>query len=220
MLKNVILIVLLFTFGVFAQEQEAETTKQPVKKTNQRPTESTQSKEPFDNATIKEMAATCVKLETESGDIELEMFPESAPETVRNFLNLTALGFYDTTIFSRIVPNFVVQGGNFSTRLQKPRELYERSKKTIKDEPSLIKHERGMVSMARSDEPNSASTHFFILISDAKHLDGTFSAFARVTKGMEIADEINKMPVNDEKPAKPVRLLNAVIFPCVEKAEQ
>ncbi len=219
MLKNVILIVLLFSFGVFAQEQETETQKQPAKKTNQRPTESTQSKEPFDNATVKEMAATCVKLETENGDIELEMFPESAPETVRNFLNLTAIGFYDTTVFSRIVPNFVVQGGNFSTRLQKPRELYERSRKTIKDEPSLIKHERGMVSMARSDEPNSASTHFFILVSDAKHLDGTFSAFAKVIKGLEIADEMNKMPVNDEKPTKPVRLLTATTFPCVEKVE-
>lgn len=220
MLKTAIFIVLLFTFGVFAQEQEAETPQQPAKKANQRPTESTQPTEPFDNTDVKTMSATCVKLETESGDIELEMFPESAPETVRNFLNLTAIGFFDTTIFSRIVPNFVVQGGNFSTRLQKPMELYERSRRNIKDEPSLIKHERGIVSMARSDEPNTASTHFFILISDAPHLDGKFAAFARVTKGLEIADEINKMPVSEEKPTKPVRLLTATTFPCLEKVEQ
>ena len=117
------------------------------------------------------------------------------------------------------MPNFVVQGGNFSTRLQKPMDLYERSRKTVKDEPNLIKHERGLVSMARSDEPNSASTHFFILISNAPHLDGKFAAFAKVISGMEIADEINKMPVEGEKPTKPVRLLTATTFPCAEKAE-
>ncbi|NJM52919.1 MAG: peptidylprolyl isomerase [Blastocatellia bacterium] len=89
----------------------------------------------------------------------------------------------------------------------------------MQDEPSLIKHERGIVSMARGDEPNSASTHFFILVGEAKHLDGKFAAFGRVTKGMDVVDAINKMPVVEQKPEKPVRLLKATIVACPVKTE-
>jgi peptidyl-prolyl cis-trans isomerase B (cyclophilin B) len=165
------------------------------------------------------MAEQCVILETESGKIELEMYPEQAPETVRNFLRLTSLGFYDTTSFARVVPNFVVQGGNFGTRLSKPYELYAYAR-NIQDEPNLIKHERGVLSMARGDEANSASTHFFILVNEAKYLDGKFAAFGRVTKGIEVVEAINKMPVVEEKPVKPVRLLKAITSPCPIKKEQ
>lgn len=213
--KKIILIALLF-FVSIANAQETAST--PAKKTNQRPKAQT-SAEPFDSADVKKMSEQCVKLETEAGNIELEMFPESAPETVRNFLNLVSTKFYDTTLFSRVVPDFVVQGGNFFTRLQKPTELYERSKQNLQDEPNLIKHERGIVSMARGDEPNSASTHFFILVGEAKHLDGKFAAFGRVTKGMEVVDAINKMPVQDQKPVKPVRLLKATVVTCPVKTE-
>jgi peptidyl-prolyl cis-trans isomerase B (cyclophilin B) len=160
------------------------------------------------------MAAQCVKFETEAGIIELEMFPESAPETVRNFLNLVAKGVFDTTAFSRVVPNFVVQGGNISTREKITTELYNRARKTIPDEPSLIKHGRGILSMARSDEPNSATTHFFILVREASELDGKFAAFGRVTSGMEVVDSINKMRVEGDKPIKPVRLTRAALFRC------
>lgn len=75
-------------------------------------------------------------------------------------------------------------------------------------------HERGVVSMARSDEPNSASTHFFILVDAAPLLDGKFAAFGRVTKGMDIVDTINKVTVIDEKPEKPVRMKKATVLPC------
>ena len=209
----------LFVFTTFAIAQEATPSPVATKKTNQRPAAKS-SGEPFDNADAKRMAASCVRLETEAGIVELEMFPESAPETVRNFLNLVALKFYDTTLFSRVVPDFVVQGGNFFTRLQKQPEFYERSRRNLQDEPSLIKHERGIVSMARGDEPNSASTHFFILVGEAKHLDGKFAAFGRVTKGMDVVDAINKMPVVEQKPEKPVRLLKATIVACPIKTEQ
>jgi peptidyl-prolyl cis-trans isomerase B (cyclophilin B) len=160
------------------------------------------------------MAAQCVKFETEAGVIEMEMFPESAPESVRNFLNLTAIGAFDTTTFSRVVPGFVVQGGNIFTREKITPELDGRARRTIPDEPSLIKHERGILSMARSDEPNSASTSFFILVGNASHLDGTFAAFGRVTRGMETVDVINKMPVENEQPTKPVRIKRATVALC------
>lgn len=222
MLNKVIVFALfLLISSVFAYAQEATPSPTPVRKTNQRPnSQKAQSPgAPFENADIKTLASKCVKLETEAGNIELEMFPESAPETVRNFLNLTAIGFFDTTTFSRVVPDFVIQGGNFSTRLQRVPELYAQSH-NIKDEPNLIKHERGILSMARSDEPNSASTHFFILVSEAPQLDGKFAAFGRVINGMDIVDAINKMPVEGEKPVKPVRLTKATVFACPAKVEQ
>jgi peptidyl-prolyl cis-trans isomerase B (cyclophilin B) len=162
------------------------------------------------------MAAQCVKLETELGTIDIEMLAEMAPEAVRNFLNLTSLGAFDTTTFSRVVPRFVIQAGNLATRENLTQELYQRSQRTVPDEPSIIKHVRGIVSLARPEEPNKASSHFFILVGDAPHLDGKFSAFGRVRSGMEIVDQINKAPVDGEKPEKPVRILRAIITPCAK----
>ncbi|MDQ3753372.1 MAG: peptidylprolyl isomerase, partial [Acidobacteriota bacterium] len=104
------------------------------KKTNQRPAPGEQKNaEPFDKATVKEMAAQCVKLETETGLIEIELLPEAAPESVRNFLNLAATGAFDTTTFSRVVKDFVVQGGNLSTRERLTPELAERARRTVPD---------------------------------------------------------------------------------------
>jgi peptidyl-prolyl cis-trans isomerase B (cyclophilin B) len=193
------------------------------KKTNSRPAvppETTSrlpaaKPEPFDSADVKTMASKCVRLETEAGNIELELYPEQAPETVRNFLNLVATGMYDTTTFSRVVPGFVIQGGDLATREGEPSATIGlRSRRTIPDEPNKIIHDRGVLSMARSDAPHSASTHFFILVSVAPDLDGKFAAFGRVTKGLDVVDEINKRPVVNEKPLKPVRLKKASVFSC------
>lgn len=212
-----VFFVLIFALNFRAQERSvSETDKPPVsgaaKKANARPGKT--KAETFDSVPASELAQKCVKLETEIGLIEMEFFPEAAPATVRNFLNLTAMKAFDTTTFSRVVPNFVVQGGNISTRLQISPELAERMRKTVPDEPSQIRHERGIVSLARSDTPNSGTSHFFILVNEARHLDGTFTAFGRVINGMEIVEAINKMPVSGEKPEKPVRLTKATIFPC------
>jgi peptidyl-prolyl cis-trans isomerase B (cyclophilin B) len=170
--------------------------------------------EPFDAATVEQMAAQCVTLETEAGTIELRMLPVAAPTTVRNFLNLAATGAYDTTTFSRVVPNFVIQGGNLSTRETLTPALAERSRRTIPDEPNPVKHIRGVLSMARPDTPNGATTNFFILVRDAGYLDGTFAAFGRVESGMEVVDAINQAEVEGEKPVKPVRLKRAVVAVC------
>jgi peptidyl-prolyl cis-trans isomerase B (cyclophilin B) len=145
------------------------------------------------------------------------MFAEVAPETVRNFLNLTAIGALNETTFSRVVPGFVIQGGNLYTNEKLSDEMKWRAQRTIPDEPSAIKHERGIISMARSEEPNSATTSFFILLRETSTLDGKFAAFGRVINGMETVEEINKMKVENEKPENPVRIKKGTIFPC--KAE-
>ncbi len=210
------LMVFVISAGLAtAQEATPTSTPDPVKKANTRPAEVVPDPpEPFDGATVEKMREQCVTLETEAGQIEMEMIPEVAPESVRNFLNLSATGALETTTFSRIVKNFVIQGGNLATSQKWGHPLAKRMSRKLPDEPGLIKHVRGIVSMARPEEPNSATTSFFILVGDGHHLDGKFSAFGRVTKGMEIADAINQAPAEGEKPAKPVRINRAIVGPC------
>ena len=170
--------------------------------------------EPFDGASVEKMASQCVTLETELGAIEIAFIPQSAPEAVRTFLNLSATGAYDTTTFSRTVKGFVIQGGNLQTSEKWNEQLARRMSRTIPDEPGLIKHERGIVSMARTEQPNSATTHFFILVGPGQHLDSKFAAFGTVTKGMEVADAINQAPADGEKPEKPVKINRAFVATC------
>ena len=187
----------------------------PAVKRNQRPpTEPGAKPEPFDKATVEQMSKQCVTLATEEGEIEIEMLPEAAPESVRNFLNLSAIGAYDTTVFSRVVKGFIIQGGDLFTRETRTPDLVRRATRHVPDEPSAVKHVRGIVSMARADEPDSATTHFFILAGDGPHLDGTFSAFGRVRSGMDVVDKINNGEMDGEKPKKPVRITRAKVATC------
>jgi peptidyl-prolyl cis-trans isomerase B (cyclophilin B) len=183
------------------------------KKTNVRTTP-TETADPFDGAPLEKLASQCVTLETEAGAIEIAMMPEVAPEAVRNFLNMSAAGALDTTVFSRVVPGFVIQGGDLQTSQKWNAELAKRMTRRLPDEPGLVKHVRGIVSMARTNEPNSATTHFFILVREAPHLDSKFAAFGTVTKGMEVVDAINQAPVQGEKPEKPVKINRAVVATC------
>lgn len=215
------LALILFGLMLFSLATDAQTVKDK-KKTNQRPKTATPKAvaiETYEKADVKKMSEQCVTLETEAGNIEIELFPESAPESVRNFLNLAATKALDTTTFNRVVPNFVIQGGDLSTNEKWNLELSKRAAKSVVDEPNQIKHERGIVSMARAETPNSATTNFFILLGTATHLDGSFAAFGRVVKGLEVAEAINKMPVEGEKPIKPVKINRALIAPCAPKTQ-
>ncbi len=108
----------------------------------------------------------------------------------------------------------MIQGGNLSTSEKWGVELSKRAARKLPDEPGLVKHERGIVSMARGDEPNSASTHFFILVGDGPHLNGKFAAFGRVRQGLAVADAINGAQTDGDKPLKPVRINRAIVIPC------
>ena len=207
--------------AVFSQSASPTPKAEPAK-ANARASATPQIlSEPFDKADLKTMSSKCIKLETEAGDIKFELYPESAPETVRNFLNLAMAGAFDMTTFSRVVPGFVIQGGNTSSREGGyTNELAQRARRTVPDEPNKILHERGIVSLARPDEPNKGTTHFFILVDAAPTLDGKFAAFGRVTHGMNVVDTINKAPVEGEKPVKPVRIKKVSVFACVSNTAQ
>src|SRR5436305_15336752 len=163
---NRLMVMLAFAVSafMFAGQAVGQNVQEQPKKINERPVgaSATPSPEPFDGATVEKMSGQCVKLETEAGEIEIEMLAEAAPENVRNFLNLTDTGMFDTTTFSRTVKDFVIQGGNLSTGQKWNLETAKRAARKVPDEPSYVKHVRGIVSMARPDEPNSATTHFFI----------------------------------------------------------
>jgi peptidyl-prolyl cis-trans isomerase B (cyclophilin B) len=199
----------------FAQNPAPNT--EALKKANARPVAESMPvprSDPFDGASIEKMTGQCVTLDTEAGVIEIEMLPATALESARSFLNLAATGALNTTVFSRVVKGFVIQGGNLSTGEKWSAEMAARMSRHLPDEPSDVKHVRGIVSMARGDEPNSATTHFFILVGDGPHLDGKFTAFGRVIKGIEVADSINHAPAENEKPVVPVRIKTASVAQC------
>jgi peptidyl-prolyl cis-trans isomerase B (cyclophilin B) len=206
--------------GVAVAQQPQQTPEPPASKKNARPAGETDATEPFDKMTPEQMAGRCVTLETEAGDILIEVLSEAAPESARNFLNLVSIGAFDTTTFSRVVKDFVVQGGNVATRETLTPELLRRAARKVPDEPNPVKHLRGVVSLARPTEANAATTHFFILLNDAPHLDGTFAAFGRVRTGMEVVDKIAAGELDGEKPKNPVRIRRARVALCQPPPDQ
>ncbi len=140
------------------------------------------------------------------GKMTVELYPQFAPETVENFKNLVKSGFYDGLIFHRVIAGFMIQGGD-------PEGTgMGGSGKNIRGEfrangfaDNTLKHTRGVISMARSMMPNSASSQFFIMHKDAPHLDGQYAAFGKVTEGIEVVDEIAASKTNPmDKPIVPV----------------
>ncbi|HEX7318671.1 MAG TPA: peptidylprolyl isomerase [Pyrinomonadaceae bacterium] len=199
---------------MIAQQTPEPKPEPPATKKNARPVEELAAAEPFDRMTPEQMAGRCVTLESEAGDIVIEVLSEAAPESARNFLNLVSIGAFDTTTFSRVVKDFVVQGGNVMTRETVTADLIRRASRKVPDEPNPVKHLRGVVSLARPTEANAATTHFFILLNDSPHLDGTFAAFGRVRAGMEVVDRVAAGELDGEKPKNPVRIRRARVAQC------
>ena len=137
-------------------------------------------------------------IKTKFGDMEVVFFPEKAPKHVENFIALAKSGFYNGTIFHRVIPGFMIQGGDPNTKdLNKP-ETYGQGgpSQRLKAEFNDIPHRRGIVSMARTNDPNSAGSQFFIVVKDSNFLDGQYTVFGEVVKGMEVADKIVNLPKN------------------------
>lgn len=150
---------------------------------------------------------TNVLIQTNHGDISFKLLPEIAPETVRNFMKLTKSGFYDGTLFHRIIPKFMIQGGDPNTKnTNKDTWGTGGPGYTINAEFNPKSHRRGVVSMARASDPNSAGSQFFIVSSDSTFLDGQYTAFGEVFEGMQTVDKIvnlardgNDCPLQDVK---------------------
>ncbi len=160
--------------------------------------------DPFKDATAAELGAYKAVLETSMGEIEVEMLADKAPETVRNFLQLAAAGVYDDTLFHRVVPNFVIQTGSPTYRrtplTQKQAALIHTLAPEFTDTPNVP----GILSMARGDDPASATTSFFICTGECRGLDNQYAVFARVIRGMDVVMKIAGVAVDGETPRDPV----------------
>ena len=154
-------------------------------------------------------------IETRLGDIELELQNDIAPGHVKNFKDLAGKGFYDGTTFHRVIPGFMIQGGDPNTKSD-DRSTHGMGGPgyTIKAEFSSTPHTRGVLSMARSQDPDSAGSQFFVVVKDSSFLDNQYTVFGRVTKGMEVVDKIVSVPRDskdnpDEKvEMKSVKIIN------------
>jgi len=167
--------------------------------------------EPYLTATLDELRKT-VTLKTTLGALKIKMDPDWAPEHVRNFLKLVSTGWYNGTAFHRLIAGFVAQGGMGDTRIGDHTHPADRWVRTLKGEfRDDVKHERGIVSMARNDDPDSASTSFFLMLGAAPHLDGKYTAFGRVVAGMEVLDAFEKEEVDGETPKRRLELIEASI---------
>lgn len=154
-----------------------------------------------------------VIIEMENGaKIELELYPEAAPITVANFESLVKAGFYNGLTFHRIIPGFMIQGGDPLGNGMGGAEKKIKGEFRANGVKNDLKHERGVISMARSFDPNSASSQFFIMHADAPHLDGQYAAFGRVVSGIETVDEIAAIPTDySDRPKIAVRIKSITI---------
>jgi peptidyl-prolyl cis-trans isomerase B (cyclophilin B) len=141
------------------------------------------------------MSETRAVIETKFGNIELKFFPEVAPNHVKNFIELANKGFYDGTTFHRIIPGFMIQGGDPNTReADKSRHGMGGPGYQVKAEFNEKPHKRGILSMARAANPDSAGSQFFICVKDSPFLDRQYTVFGEVVSGMEVADKIVGQP--------------------------
>ena len=154
-----------------------------------------------------------VVIEMENGKkIELELCPEAAPETVKNFESLVKSGFYDGLTFHRVIPGFMIQGGDPLGNGMGGSDKNIKGEFLANGHNNPIKHERGVISMARAFNPNSASSQFFIMHKDAPHLDGQYAAFGKVVSGMDAVDEIASVPTDrNDRPKIAIRIKRAYI---------
>jgi cyclophilin family peptidyl-prolyl cis-trans isomerase len=162
--------------------------------------------EPFANDTPQELAAYRAILETSAGPITIELLPDKAPNHVRQFLKLARAGVYDDMAFHRVAPGFVVQTGSITSRSAPLTAKQQRLVHSLQPEFNDTKHVKGIVSMARGDDPASATTSFFICTAAAPALDGKYTAFGRVVEGMAAVEAIEASPRNGETPIARIEL--------------
>ena len=166
------------------------------------------------------MSNPIVTIEMEDGGImKAELYPEIAPNTVANFVNLVASGFYDGLIFHRVIPGFMIQGGDpQGTGMGGPGYSIKGEFARNGFRQNNLRHTRGVLSMARSMMPNSAGSQFFIMHANAPHLDGDYAAFGKVTEGMDVVDAIAATRTGfQDRPVEEQRIRSATVETFGEK---
>ncbi len=156
--------------------------------------------EPFSTETVEALANLRAVIETSMGEITLEFFPDRAPNHVRNFLRLAETGVYNGTAFHRVAKGFVIQGGYLPSRTEPLDEKQQALVRPLPPEFNPTSHDTGIVSMARGDDPASATTSFFIVTAPSPGIDGQYTVFGRVAAGLDVVRRIEAVPVENEAP--------------------
>lgn len=227
-MKTLSLIILVCAVACTAPSEEAsetsvmsETVSEAAVTETTSETATTATPAPTTTATEKPMtsyADKVVVLKTSKGDITIRFFPDIAPNHVKNFIDLSSEGFYDGVKFHRVVPGFVIQGGDPNTKTENRGSWGTGgSGRNVKAEFNKVHHGRGILSMARSNDPNSASSQFFIVVKDAGFLDNQYTVFGEVTEGMDVVDKIVADAGGREMPANPVTIQSATVRPATAK---
>ena len=191
-------------------------------------TTATESAEPMTSAATKTEEKPMSNYEnkiaevyTTAGQINIRFFPDVAPGHVRNFIDLSEQGFFTNTKFHRVIPGFVIQGGDPNTISGNPATWGTGgSPNRLKAEFNSIPHKRGILSMARSGHPDSASSQFFICVADVPSLDNQYTVFGEVTQGMDVVDTIVNAPTIGERPKDPVAITKVVVRDAKTDAEK
>ena len=159
------------------------------------------------------MTNPIVTIEMENGKkMTVELYPDVAPNTVKNFVSLCNKGFYNGTIFHRVIPGFMIQGGDPEGTGMGGPDSCIRGEFTANGFQNDLLHTRGVISMARTMDPNSAGSQFFIMTTDSPHLDGQYAAFGMVTEGMDVADEIvNTKRDYHDRPRTPQKMVSVTV---------
>jgi len=219
-LKSLLYGALLFTFAACAQSGTDAATTTAAAETTATETTATTAAETTSSVPAAGQQETSMSYEnkvaeihTSAGQINIRFFPDVAPNHVKNFIDLAQKGFYDGTKFHRIIPGFMVQGGDPNTKAGDPSTWGTGGAPTnVKAEFNTISHKRGIVSMARAQSPDSASSQFFIVVADSPFLDRQYSVFGQVTKGMDVADAIVAAPKGaNDRPNSPTSITKIVI---------
>ena len=203
--KNILLICSIFIIGLFAligcgnsstTEQGKENTEKTQEKSEQ---ETKETKETNENLPIVTMKIK------DYGTIELELYPEVAPNTVNNFISLANSGFYDGLTFHRVIKGFMIQGGDPDGIGTGGPGYSIVGEFTSNGFANSLKHTKGVISMARSKKPDSAGSQFFIMSADASHLDGDYAALGKVISGIEVVEKIENVKTDsNDKPEQDV----------------
>ena len=200
----IMLLVVILTFGLVAcgkteTQNDGEMTNTSSTQTDVNGKEETMNDEKLTNPNnpyndVEKNPVVTLEIK-DLGIIKMELYPQIAPETVENFISLVNSGFYDGLIFHRVIPNFMIQGGDPDGNGTGGADYNIVGEFAANGVKNNLSHTRGIVSMARSQDPDSASSQFFIVTTDSTYLDGNYAAFGKVLEGMDVADKIVNVDV-------------------------
>lgn len=187
----VLMTLLLLLMAACGNEAEEQSSEKPAKKVEKNP-------------------IVTITMENDK-QIKVELYPEIAPNTVANFVSLINDKFYDGLIFHRVIPEFMIQGGDPEGTGTGGPDYGIKGEFSSNGFENPLKHERGVISMARSQAPDSAGSQFFIMVADYPSLDGEYAAFGKVTEGMDVVDEIVGAGTNGEKPVEDQKMKTVTV---------